>query len=101
MLGGESKNTGIFMNSAFSFEMRLVGVCTSVCEGGVYGNGGIKGAGDVLPYRCHSTMSLFSIRFSCGCNSKNKLHLHFVLGMNPSLNTSTVLDVSKVTQTFV
>lgn len=43
-------------------------------------------------------MSLFSIRFRCGCNRENKLHLHFVLGMYPSLHTFIVFDVSKVNQ---
>lgn len=84
------------MNSALSFEMSLVGVCTSVCERSVDGNGGIKGAGEVSPYRCHSTVSLFSIRLNCSYNSENKVHLHFVLGMYPPLNTFTVLDVSKI-----
>lgn len=81
------------MNSALSFGMRL-GICTSVWARSVYGNGGIKGAGEASPYRCHSLMSLFSIKFTCGCNSEHKWHLHFVLSMDPSLNTFTVHVVS-------
>lgn len=41
-------------------------------------------------------MSLFSISFSCGCNSENKLNLRFVIGVYPPLKTFTVLDVSKL-----
>lgn len=49
-----------------------------------------------LPCRCHSTISLFSVRFSCDCNSDNELHLRFMLGMYPSPNTLAMFDASTV-----
>ena len=68
----------------------------SVCERSVYGKWGKKGAGEVLLCSCHSTISLFSIRFSCDCNSDNKLDLDFMLGMYPSPNTLAMFGASTV-----